>query len=223
MERIKNAKAGQLDVDTRKVLVFSQQFVTQDRTFKGNAWYQDPYFLVKKMSFAAEIEYMGLLSDTETIATSFSASQSQIPSSESEPKTLIARPDNQGNLVAVAINSIHKIYCQVLFVNLQNQFISTMKLYEFVSAEDNPPFDSRGKTNLQVDDMAWTRNDAFLILMFNTGAISVLPRLGSQLLKIFNPTLGNIHGNDIANQNNYKVPRGFNELIPSTQVSATIR
>ena len=54
-----------------------------------------------------------------------------------------------------------------------------MKLFEFVSADDNPPFDSHGKTNLQVDDLAWTRNDAFLILMFNTGALAVLPRLGS--------------------------------------------
>ena len=93
----------------------------------------------------------------------------------------------------MAVNSIHKIYCQILFVNLSNQFVSIMKLFEFVSAEDNPPFDSRGKTNLQVDDLAWTGNDAFLILMFNTGAIAVLPRLGSQLLKIYNPTVSNVH------------------------------
>ena len=82
-------------------------------------------------------------------------------------KTLISRYDNQGNLLAVAVNSLHKIYCQIMFVNIKNQFVSVMKLFEFISADDNPPFDNLGKTNLQVDDMAWTRNDAFLILMFN--------------------------------------------------------
>ena len=111
-------------------------------------------------------------------------------------KTLISRYDNQGNLLAVAVNSLHKIYCQIMFVNIKNQFVSVMKLFEFISADDNPPFDNLGKTNLQVDDMAWTRNDAFLILMFNTGALAVLPRLGSQLLKIFNPTIPNLANTD---------------------------
>ena len=166
------------------------------------------------MSFSSEIEYMGLLSDADSTSES---------GKTEEPKTLISRSDNQGNLLAVAVNSIHKIYCQILFVNLSNQFVSIMKLFEFVSAEDNPPFDSRGKTNLQVDDLAWTRNDAFLILMFNTGAIAVLPRLGSQLLKIYNPTVSNVHQNDITNLNNYKVPRGFNGLFPNSQVSELVK
>ena len=98
-----------------------------------------------------------------------------------------------------------------------------MKLFEFVSADDNPPFDSRGKTNLQVDDLAWTRNDAFLILMFNTGALAVLPRLGSQLLKIFNPTIANVNQIDVTNVANYKVPRGFNELFPNGAVSSLVK
>lgn len=79
-----------------------------------------------------------------------------------------------------------------MFVSMKNQFVSLMNLFEFVGADDSPPFDIRGKTNLQVDDLAWTRNDAFLILMFNTGALAVLPRLGSQLLKIYNPTICNV-------------------------------
>ena len=125
--------------------------------------------------------------------------------------------------MAVAVNSVHKIYCQVIFVNLKNRFVSVMKLYEFVSAEDNPPFDAKGKTNLQVDDMAWTRNDAFLILMFNTGALAVLPRLGSQLLKIYNPTIINVHYKDAANFTQYKVPRGFNELIPKNEIQTKVK
>ena len=31
---------------------------------------------------------------------------------------------------------------------MKNQFVSVMKLFEFVSADDNPPFDIKGKTNL---------------------------------------------------------------------------
>ena len=54
-----------------------------------------------------------------------------------------------------------------------------MKLFNFVTTTDSPPFDTKGKTSLLVDDFAWTRNDAFVILMFNTGALAMLPRLGS--------------------------------------------
>jgi len=54
-----------------------------------------------------------------------------------------------------------------------------MSLYSFVQPEDSPPSDAKGKTNLQIDDIAWTQNDAFLLLIFSTGAIAILPRLGS--------------------------------------------
>ena len=133
-------------------------------------------------------------------------------------RTLISRCDNQGNLLAVAVNSVHKIYCQIIFTTLKNQFVSIMKLFDFVSADDNPPFDSKGKTNLQIDDLAWTHNDAFLILIFNTGALAVLPRLGGQLLKLYNPTIINVHYKDAANFSSYREPRGFNELIPKTEI-----
>ena len=138
-------------------------------------------------------------------------------------RTLLSSCDNQGNLVAVAVNSIHKIYCQLMFVNIRNQFVSLMKLFEFVSADDNPPFDSQGKTNLQVDDLAWTRSDAFLILMFNTGALALLPRLGSQLIKIYNPTIINVHFSEAANFSSYKAPRGFNELIPKSEIATKVK
>ena len=199
----------ELDSDTRKVLVFSQQSVEQDKILKGGVWYQNPFYLVDKTIFATEIDYMGLLQEQG--------------GGHPIKRTLIADCDHQGNLMAVAVNSVHKIYCQILFVSLKNQFVSVMKLFEFVSADDNPPFDSKGKTNLQVDDLAWTRNDAFVILMFNTGALAVLPRLGSQLLKIYNPTIINVHYKDAANFTQYKVPRGFNELIPKNEIVAKVK
>ena len=89
------------------------------------------------------------------------------------------KPDNQGTLLAIVANSIHKYFCQIIFVNLKTKFVNAMKLFNFVTTTDSPPFDAKGKTSLLVDDFAWTRNDAFVILMFNTGALAMLPRLGS--------------------------------------------
>jgi hypothetical protein len=111
-------------------------------------------------------------------------------------KTIVTKPDNQSSMLAVALNSVHKIYCQLMFVNLKTSFATTMKLYEFVSPDDNPPFDRKGKTNLIVDDLAWTNNDAFLLILFNSGALSIIPRLGSALLKVFNPTIVNVDRQD---------------------------
>lgn len=74
-----------------------------------------------------------------------------------------------------------------------------------------------------MDDLAWTNNDAFLILMFNTGALAVLPRLGSRLLQIYNPTIINVHYKDAQNFSQYRLPRGFNELIPKNEISAKVK
>ena len=187
----------ELDTDTRKILVFSQQFVEQDKIYRGGVWYQNPFYLVDKAVFATEIDYMGILGGGNLGATNPGAGNPV--AGNPNKRTLLTSCDHQGNLLAVAVNSVHKIYCQILFVSLKSQFVSVMKLFEFISADDNPPFDTKGKTNLQIDDMAWTRNDAFVVMMFNTGALAVLPRLGSQLLKIYNPTIINVHYKDAQN------------------------
>ena len=125
--------------------------------------------------------------------------------------------------MAIVANSVHKYYCQLIFVNLKTKFVNSMQLSNFVTTVDYPPFDSKGKTSLQIDDLAWTRNDAFVILMFNTGALALLPRLGSQLLKIYNPTLMNVDRNDAQLYEQYNQPRGFNELIMSRELSAKVK
>ena len=79
----------------RKVLVFSQQYVEQDKVFKGGAWYQNPFYLIDKITLTTEIEHMGVLPESQG----------------GNDRTLLSSCDNQGNLVAVAVNSIHKIYC----------------------------------------------------------------------------------------------------------------
>lgn len=79
---------------------------------------------------------------------------------------------------------------------MQTKFASQLNLFEFVSAEDGPPFDLKGQTNLQVDDLAWSHSDAFVLLMLNSGALAVLPRLGNSLIRILNPTLPNVDYND---------------------------
>ena len=84
------------------------------------------------------------------------------------------------------------LYCSALFSNFDTSFSVQLKLFDFVNADDCPTFDNRGKTNLCIDDIAWTNNDAFVIIIFNSCTFAVLPRLGSSLIAIYNPTLMNI-------------------------------
>ena len=56
---------------------------------------------------------------------------------------------------------------------------TSLKVFNFISPDDCPPFDRKGKTNLVIDDFQWTINDAFIVLLFNTGSLAILPRLGS--------------------------------------------
>jgi hypothetical protein len=44
-----------------------------------------------------------------------------------------------------------------------------------------------------ISGLEWTQNDAFVVILFNTGALAILPRLGNIFLKIFNPTVQNIN------------------------------
>ena len=97
-----------------------------------------------------------------------------------------------------------------------------MKLFNFVTTTDSPPFDTKGKTSLIVDDFAWTRNDAFVILMFNTGALAMLPRLGSQLISIYNPTIINVDRNEAHLYEQYNQPKGFNQLILNKDVATKV-
>jgi hypothetical protein len=61
---------------------------------------------------------------------------------------LICRPDNQSNLLAIVTNSQHIFYCQLLFVSLENNFTTCMKLFNFQQQYESPPLDRKGKANL---------------------------------------------------------------------------
>jgi hypothetical protein len=104
-------------------------------------------------------------------------------------KTIICKPDSTGQMLVVVVNSIHMIYCQIAFVSFEKSFCTCTSLYSFVTPSDSPPSDVKGKTNLQVDDIEWTHSDAFVLIVFNTGAIAVLPRMGSHFIQIVNPTI----------------------------------
>jgi hypothetical protein len=84
------------------------------------------------------------------------------------------------------------LYCQGLFINFETSLSVSLKLFDFVTPDDSPSFDSRGKTNLCIDDAAWTNNDAFVLIIFNSMTFAILPRLGNTLVAIFNPTIQNI-------------------------------
>jgi hypothetical protein len=79
-----------------------------------------------------------------------------------------------------------------MFTSFDTSISVCIKLFDFVKPDDSPSFDSRGKTILCIDDAAWTKNDAFVILIFNSFTFAILPRLGNSLISIFNPTITNI-------------------------------
>ena len=96
--------------------------------------------------------------------------------------SLLLASDSLNSLVAVILNSEHMVFCQILFINMQTKFLSQAKLASMV-----------GKTSLCISSIAFTRDDAFLLLFFSKGAVGILPRLGSALIKIFNPTISYLH------------------------------
>ena len=84
------------------------------------------------------------------------------------------------------------LYCQSIFTSFDTSISVIVKLFDFVKPDDCPSFDNRGKTNLCIDDISWTNNDAFVIIIFNSCTLAILPRLGSTLIAFFNPTISNI-------------------------------
>jgi len=84
------------------------------------------------------------------------------------------------------------VYCQILFIDTTVRFATSFKTANLVKPDDSPPANRHGKTNLMISNLEWTHNDAFVIVLFNTGALAVLPRLASNFLKVFNPTINNI-------------------------------
>jgi hypothetical protein len=105
------------------------------------------------------------------------------------------------------------VYCQAFFTSFDTSLSVNIKLFDYVTPDDCPSFDNRGKTNLCIDDAAWTKNDAFIILIFNFCTFAVLPRLGNSLIAIFNPTIANISIKQVDSFHHYRCPRKFNELV----------
>lgn len=102
------------------------------------------------------------------------------------PNTLILRSDYSGRLSFLVVNSIHKMFVQLIF--FEQETSCAINLFNLVSPDDHPPFDSRGKTSLWVDDAQFAPNDKFILIAFQLKSIAVLSRLGT-LLKVLNPTL----------------------------------
>lgn len=107
-------------------------------------------------------------------------------------RTLITRLDSNCQLAFTVLNSPHMVYCSVVFSNFDSSLAVQIKLMDFVEPDDCPCFDNRGKTNLCIDDAHWTSNDAFVIILFSSLTFAVLPRLGSNLIATYNPTIINI-------------------------------
>jgi hypothetical protein len=114
------------------------------------------------------------------------------PLSSQKIPSILTKLDSSSSLSFTVLNSPHMLYCQAMFTSFDTSLSVVLKLFDFVQPDDCPSFDTRGKTNLCIDDASWTSNDAFVILIFNSFTFAVLPRLGKSLIAIFNPTLQNI-------------------------------
>jgi hypothetical protein len=115
----------------------------------------------------------------------------QMPTQIKSPY-ILTKLDGKAQLSFTVLNSPHMLYCSALFSSFDTSLSVALKLFDFVKPDDCPSFDNRGKTNLCIDDVAWTNNDAFVILLFNSCTFAILPRLGNSLIAIYNPTLQNI-------------------------------
>jgi hypothetical protein len=96
--------------------------------------------------------------------------------------------DSTASVTAIAISSQHMLFNSLLWVSGKKKFSSWLSLASLVKPDDSPPFTAQGKTGLQVASLAWSKDNAFLFILFEKGALSVIPRLGSQMMKIYNPT-----------------------------------
>lgn len=105
---------------------------------------------------------------------------------------ILTKLDGKAQLSFTVLNSPHMLYCQALFSSFDTSLSVALKLFDFVKSDDCTSFDNKGKTNLCIDDVSWTNNDAFVILLFNSCTLAILPRLGNSLIAIYNPTLQNI-------------------------------
>ena len=153
------------------ILEISTQNLKFNFTSKGGSYYETSNSHNNLKSKISSLEFIG---------------------SPASKGSVISKLDNSGQISVTVLNSVHMLYCQVIFSNSVTKLSSIQKLFPFITTEDSPPFDSRGKTNLFIDDVAWTNNDVFVILLFNANSFALLPRLGNSLVAIYNPTIINI-------------------------------
>ncbi len=111
------------------------------------------------------------------------------------------------------MNSVHLLYCQVMFLCMKNKIATCFQTATLVKPDDSPPPNKYCKMNLKISSLVWTHNDAFVIAMFSSGAIAVLPRLTGNFLKIINPTLCMASKGDTSLAQHYSAPRSFIEVL----------
>lgn len=100
-----------------------------------------------------------------------------------------------------------------MFVCTKNNIATCFQTATLVKPDDSPPASRYCKMNLTISSLVWTHNDAFVIAIFSSGAIAVLPRLTGNFLKIINPTICMASKGDTSLAQHYSVPRSFIEVF----------
>ena len=91
---------------------------------------------------------------------------------------LLVRLDPSASLAAVALNSSHPFFTHLLFLNPITGIASSRKLCNYVSVEDMPSTTEDGHTSFWIDDMTWSPDANYLLVLFKVGNLSVFSRLG---------------------------------------------
>ncbi|CAG9315658.1 unnamed protein product [Blepharisma stoltei] len=94
---------------------------------------------------------------------------------------LIVRLDNKGSLAAIAVNSSHPFFCQLVFMNPATGIASTRKLCNYVTVDDMPSTSQDGHTSFWIDDMSWSPDDTYLAVIYRVGYFSIFSRLGEPI------------------------------------------
>ena len=118
--------------------------------------------------------------------------------------------DKEHNLTFVALNSSFIFYTKLMFIKYdESQVALQIDLYSLIGTHEQPPTNTEtGKAELIVEDAQWTPDNQFVLILlrgassshrnldhkaYRPGTLCILPRLGVQFTRIFNPTRFNLH------------------------------
>jgi len=104
---------------------------------------------------------------------------------------IILKPDSNFQNALIALNSTHKLFCQILILSLQTGSAIHIQPVNFITGNDTLPTDKFGCTSMNISDLCWTPNNLFFICSFFHGYMCIFSKCGA-ILEFINP-LGKLY------------------------------